>query len=174
MSTFFTTLWTSILKRAALERTFLSYVRTASAFALFGVTAAQLFRLEGSISPSDVSTFFHLGRPIGAAAEGVAILIVLFGAYRCWSQQQKLLTGHVKARGWEILSIGGLAFAVSFLFNFVCKSIYEVLADCISDFVYGARLCCGRYRQWKSRLNAVERKLDSSQVLLCSSSFTEI
>lgn len=108
-------LWACILKRVALERTFLSYVRTSASFATFGVAAAQLFRLEGSLDASDISTFYHLGKPIGALAEGVAILIVLFGAYRCLSQQHKMLTGHIRARGWELWSIGGLAFAVSIL-----------------------------------------------------------
>ena len=97
----------------ALERTFLAYVRTASAFALFGVSAAQLFRLQGTLDPSLISTYFRLGRPIGAAAEIVAIVVVVLGAVRCWMQQRRILRGVVRGRGWEMFAIWGLAFAVS-------------------------------------------------------------
>lgn len=128
--------WARILKRVALERTFLSYVRTSVSFAIFGVAAAQLFRLEGSLDASEISTFYRLGKPIGALAEGVAILIVLFGAYRCLSQQHKMLAGHIRARGWELWSIGGLAFAVSMSWASVLRqarlTVYQVFCTILA------------------------------------------
>lgn len=101
----------------ALERNFLSYIRTASAFALFGVSAAQLFRLDSDIDPSQVSSFYHLGRPVGAVAEVIAIVIVLIGAGRCWVQQQKILRGCVRGGGWELFVFIGLAGAVSYVLS---------------------------------------------------------
>ncbi|KAF1348964.1 hypothetical protein BDV97DRAFT_399503 [Delphinella strobiligena] len=96
----------------ALERTFLSYIRTAAAFALFGVSAAQLFRLDSDVDPSQVSSYYHLGRPVRAVAEVIAVIIVLIGAGRCWVQQQKLLRGYVRGGGWELFVFVGLAGAL--------------------------------------------------------------
>lgn len=89
----------------ALERTFLAYIRAASAFAVFGVACAQLFRLEGSIDPSLISTFFHLGKPVGAVAQGIAILIAMIGGFRAWQQQQRLLRGRVQGPSWETRAV---------------------------------------------------------------------
>lgn len=96
----------------ALERTFLAYIRTSSAFATFGVAAAQLFRLQGSLEPSLISTFFRLGKPIGTTAEAIAIAITLIGGFRCWKQQQYILRGSVAGGGWEIYAVAGLMIAV--------------------------------------------------------------
>lgn len=81
----------------ALERTFLAYVRTASAYAGFGVTVAQLFRLQGSVMSTQTSAIFHLGRPIGAAAIAGALLLILWAGFNFWKQQQKLLQCHFKS-----------------------------------------------------------------------------
>ncbi|WPH04004.1 Hypothetical protein R9X50_00688800 [Acrodontium crateriforme] len=99
----------------ALERTFLSYIRTANALASLGVVIAQLFRLPSTVNGVDsplVSLFFRLGRPLGAATEGLAIVIVLVGALRCWRQQQRILGGTVMGGGWEIWLVGGGALAL--------------------------------------------------------------
>lgn len=118
---------------AALERTFLAYIRTASAFATFGVAAAQLFRLQGTLQPSLISTFFQLGKPLGAAAEAVAIVVTLVGGLRCWKQQQKILGGHVAGGGWELYVISGVMFAVccrvlACWFGFPSKPIADITA----------------------------------------------
>lgn len=100
----------------ALERTFLSYIRTANALASFGVVIAQLFRLPSTVDEVNsplVSRFFRLGRPFGAATEGLAIVVVLVGALRCWRQQQRILGGTVVGGGWEIWLVGGGCLAVS-------------------------------------------------------------
>jgi len=89
----------------ALERTFLAYLRTASHFAHFGVAAAQLFRLKGAIDPSEVSPYFHLGKPLGAVSQFIALLITFVGGFRCWEQQQRLIHGRIRSAGWEMLCI---------------------------------------------------------------------
>lgn len=99
--------WTS-----ALERTFLSYVRTSNAFASFGVAASQLYRLQDPVDPTLVSSFFRLGRPLGGTSVAIAIIIITAGAYRCWHQQQKIISGKVKARGWELWTITTIVFLV--------------------------------------------------------------
>lgn len=97
----------------ALERTFLAYFRTASSFAVFGVVAAQLFRLEGSINSTLVSTFFHLGKPLGVVAEGIALLITVFGGLHCWQQQQLIAhKGRVRSAGWATWLVIGIILTV--------------------------------------------------------------
>lgn len=89
----------------ALERVFLSYLRTSLAFSSFGVAAAQLFRLGASIDPEEVSSFFHYGKPVGAVSECIAILLVVIGAVRCGVQQRSIVRGSVRTGGWEVVCI---------------------------------------------------------------------
>ncbi|KXT00992.1 hypothetical protein AC578_4443 [Pseudocercospora eumusae] len=73
----------------ALERTFLAYARTASAFAQIGVTIAQLFKLTREsldLSPA----VWRLGHALGPTAQCFAIVIVLLGAFRCSRQQGRI------------------------------------------------------------------------------------
>lgn len=97
----------------ALERTFLAYIRTASAFGQFGVALAQLFRLnttsDGGITPSTLK----VGKGLGAAVEIIAIVFILLGAGYFVKQQMKLMEDAIIARGYEIWVMLGMSFAVS-------------------------------------------------------------
>ena len=64
----------------ALERTFLAYVRTASAYAQFGVTMAQLFRLNLSHRGFQTPLTLKIGKALGATTEAIAIVVMLIGA----------------------------------------------------------------------------------------------
>ena len=90
----------------ALERTFLGYLRTALALSMISVVIAQLYRLEHSPNPDRVFGFFVLGIPLACVCIGAAIMVLLFGAYRCWRQQNAILRGKVHAGGWEVNVIG--------------------------------------------------------------------
>ena len=97
----------------ALERTFLAYVRTASAYAQFGVTVAQLFRLNTTQQGIGLPPSLKIGTAVGATTEGVAILIILAGATYFMKQQHRLEQGTILSRGWEISTIVVMSFAVS-------------------------------------------------------------
>ncbi|KAF7184937.1 hypothetical protein HII31_13749 [Pseudocercospora fuligena] len=92
----------------ALERTFLAYVRTASAFAQIGVTIAQLFKLTREsldLSPA----VWRLGHALGPTAQCFAMVIILVGAFRCSRQQGRIAHhGISKPPGNMVLLLSGL------------------------------------------------------------------
>lgn len=72
----------------ALDRTFLAYIRTASAYAQVGVTLAQLFRLNNYSSNGGRNpTSLKFGNALGAATECVAIGVSLVGFFYFLKQQ---------------------------------------------------------------------------------------
>ncbi|KAF2277433.1 uncharacterized protein EI97DRAFT_374682 [Westerdykella ornata] len=89
----------------ALERTFLGYLRTSLQFAMTGVIIAQLFTLQRSINPSPTFGFHKLGTPLAAIFVGLAILVLLIGAFRVWKQQNAMVRGKIYSGGWEISTI---------------------------------------------------------------------
>jgi uncharacterized membrane protein YidH (DUF202 family) len=97
----------------ALERTYLAYVRTASAYAQFGVTLAQLFRLNSTEKGIGTATTLRIGNALGATTEGIAILISLLGAAYFMKQQSGILKGVIISRGWDIITMASFSFAVS-------------------------------------------------------------
>jgi uncharacterized membrane protein YidH (DUF202 family) len=99
----------------ALERTFLAYIRTASAYAQFGVLMSQLFRLNDSDVGFRVPTTLTIGNAVGASTVGVAIVIVLTGAGYFVKQQRGLVRGVILSRGYDV--------PVIMVFSFVLLSI---------------------------------------------------
>jgi uncharacterized membrane protein YidH (DUF202 family) len=97
----------------ALERTYLAYVRTASAFAQVGVAVAQLFRLNTANSGEILPSSLKIGNVMGAATEGIAIVVMLTGSIYFLKQQHALVKGGIISRGWDIVLLAALAFAVS-------------------------------------------------------------
>ena len=91
---------------AALERTFLGYLRTSFALSVVAVLIAQLFRLEHTDDPNKTLGFFVIGIPLACVCIVAAIIVLLLGAYRFWRQQNAMLRGKVHAGGWEINAIG--------------------------------------------------------------------
>lgn len=81
----------------ALERTFLSWVRTATALISFGVVITQLFVFK----KVDV----RKGSVLGAFASAGGILIVLIGCLRYFKQQKHLTRGNATSAGWEIMAL---------------------------------------------------------------------
>ena len=114
---------------AALERTFLSYLRTSLALSFSSVLIAQFFRLQHTESPDRVLGFFVLGIPLAGICAGAAIAVILLGLFRFWRQQNAILRGKVYAGGWEMNVIGLAVSLVSIrlfkLFSFdsdnVCR-----------------------------------------------------
>ncbi|KAN0072470.1 hypothetical protein V8E54_009399, partial [Elaphomyces granulatus] len=94
----------------ALERTFLSYIRTSAAFSMQGVVVAQLFRLH-EIQTSRFN-FYSVGIPLSVASHSCAILIALMGALRFWRQQNAIARGKIHSGGWEVNCTGFLSSAV--------------------------------------------------------------
>lgn len=93
------------------ERTALSYIRTAQAFAQLGVVIAQLLRLQNS-STSD-PPFFDVSLPLAGIFIASAIIVVLLGCSRFFSWQKVLAQGRAVSSGWELLTVVFLTAAVS-------------------------------------------------------------
>lgn len=111
------------LTKTALERTFLSYLRTSLALAMVGVTTAQLFRLQHSLNPNPSIGYFVLGIPLAASFIGFGVVVLLVGAFRFWRQQNAMIRGRVRAGGWEITAVMVLSILVSgMLFFYLCVS----------------------------------------------------
>ncbi|OAL07491.1 hypothetical protein IQ06DRAFT_300093 [Phaeosphaeriaceae sp. SRC1lsM3a] len=93
----------------ALERTFLGYLRTSLILVMTGVLTAQLFRLQHAANPNVHFGFYVVGRPLSIMFIGMAIVVVLVGAYRFWKLQNALIRGKAYTGGWEVLLIMGLS-----------------------------------------------------------------
>ena len=78
-----------------------------------GIIVAQLFRLQHIANPNLNLGFFVLGVPVAASFIGLAILVLLIGAYRFWRQQRAMIRGMVYAGGWDISLIMLLSIIVS-------------------------------------------------------------
>jgi uncharacterized membrane protein YidH (DUF202 family) len=98
---------------SALERTFLGYLRTSLILVMTGVLTAQLFRLQHAANPSKHFGFYVVGRPLSILFIGMAIVVVLIGAYRFWKLQNALIRGKAYTGGWEVLLIMVLSILVS-------------------------------------------------------------
>jgi uncharacterized membrane protein YidH (DUF202 family) len=95
----------------ALERTFLSYIRTSAAFSMQGVLVAQLFRIRETRKSR--FNFYSVGIPLSVAFHSCAILIALLAAHRFWRQQGAIARGKVYAGGWELNITSLLSAGVS-------------------------------------------------------------
>lgn len=81
----------------ALERTFLSWIRTATALVSFGVVITQLFVFK----KVDV----RKGSVLGGFTSAGGILIALIGCVRYFKQQKHLTHGNATSAGWEIMAL---------------------------------------------------------------------
>ena len=97
----------------ALERTYLAYVRTASAVAQFGVTVAQLFKLNNYKDGISNVTSLRIGRALGATIEAIAIVVLLSGAFYFTQQQTGLMKGVTLSRGYHLWIITIMSMIVS-------------------------------------------------------------
>lgn len=97
----------------ALERTYLAYVRTASAYAQFGILLAQLFRLNVSSIGESTPMSLRIGSALGATTEGIAIVVLLMGAVYWARQQRRLVEGTTIAERWLSLVMVGMSGIVS-------------------------------------------------------------
>lgn len=118
---FLTLIFTASNVSSALERTFLGYLRTSLILVMTGVLTAQLFRLQHAANPNQHFGFYVVGRPLSIMFIGMAIVVVLVGAYRFWKLQNALIRGKAYTGGWEVLLIMILSILVSgvavFLWN---------------------------------------------------------
>ncbi|KAK3045590.1 hypothetical protein LTR09_012836 [Extremus antarcticus] len=94
----------------ALERTFLAYVRTASAYAQFGVLLSQLFRLHNSDQGLNIPSTLKIGNAVGASTIAVAIIIMIIGAAYFAKQQRGLMKGVIVSRGWDVPIVATASF----------------------------------------------------------------
>jgi uncharacterized membrane protein YidH (DUF202 family) len=88
------------------EKTFFSYLRTSIALSMAGVVVAQLLVLQHSLNPSKTLGFHLLGTPLACIFEIAAILVILHGACRFWTQQEAVMRGKIMTGGWGMLGLG--------------------------------------------------------------------
>lgn len=112
----------------ALERTYLAWLRSSTAFAHFGVVVTQLFRLSKDQFPQ----IARLGKPLGLISILLAILVICVGAFRCWQQQRLVSNGKIQSCGWDvwimILLVLGVGPTLAFVSNhlFTQDSTYSL------------------------------------------------
>lgn len=99
---------------AALERTFLSYLRTSLALTNFGVAYALLFRTTTTSGPPEGNDlFFRSGIPIAVVFVVAGVAVVLLGAWRFYRQQNSLSRGKIRKAGWDLSLVFGIVAVVS-------------------------------------------------------------
>ena len=86
----------------ALERTFLSYLRTSLTLVVLGIIVTQLFRLQHVVHPDQQLGYYKIAVPLGCTCIIAGIIILLAGASRFWRLQNALVRGKVLAGGWEV------------------------------------------------------------------------
>lgn len=89
----------------SLERTFLAYIRTASALVSLGVIVTQLFMLK-KVSP-------RTGSIMGSIMSAGGVAMTLIGCLRYFKQQKSLTYGKTISAGWDIVTLWLLLFAIS-------------------------------------------------------------
>jgi len=112
----------------ALERTFMSYLRTSLVASALGVTVAQLFRLQHVASPNTSFGFFVLGKPLACICQGAAIYCLCLGAYRSWRLQNAIIRGKAISGGFEIVLLGGGVLLIVVLF-FVLLIAVDIMKE---------------------------------------------
>lgn len=100
-----------------MERTYLSYHRTALALALLSVLVVQLQVLQHSPNPDPVLGFYAMGKPLAACLAVGAMTTSMLGWLRWWRWQQTLIRGKALAGGWEltVTVAAGFTFVLAFL-----------------------------------------------------------
>lgn len=113
---------------AALERTYLAWLRTSIKFAHFGILVTQLFRLPRDLLPSSpiVSEFYRLGKPLGYVSISIALVVILVGGFRCWQQQQYMVSGKIRSCGWEVWIVLLLTLGVSLSHLHCCQILLRL------------------------------------------------
>jgi uncharacterized membrane protein YidH (DUF202 family) len=100
------------------ERTFLAWLRTSLSFASIGIAITQLFRLNTSIGNIDpehpaLNHLRRIGKPLGAAFIGIAILILFIGFHRYFESQHYVIRGKFPASRGSIFIVALVAFAIT-------------------------------------------------------------
>lgn len=89
----------------ALERTFLAYIRTATALLSLGVIFTQLFLLKQR-DPL-------IGSIFGAITSCGGIVVVLIGCVRYFRQQKLLICGKTISAGWDLVVVWATMVAIT-------------------------------------------------------------
>ncbi|KAF2132511.1 hypothetical protein P153DRAFT_393489 [Dothidotthia symphoricarpi CBS 119687] len=96
----------------ALERTFLGYLRTSLVLVMTGVTTTQLYRLQHTANTDSDIGFYVIGLPLNMVFIGMAIVVILIGAFRFWKLQLAMSRGKTYSGGWEVMTIMGLIMLI--------------------------------------------------------------
>ncbi|KAI5847409.1 hypothetical protein DFP73DRAFT_545248 [Morchella snyderi] len=95
----------------ALERTYLSYHRTAMVFGMLSVVTAQLTVINHAPNPSTFG-FRAVGKPLSIVLACCALIISIVGVLRWWRLQNGLLRGVAISGGRELVVVGAIVSAV--------------------------------------------------------------
>lgn len=100
---------------AALERTYLAYIRTSNVIASFGMFTIQLFilQLRRNRANPTARALLTAGKALTVIDVALAIMTVVVGTWRYFVMQRMLQRKRVLSRGPEILVLGGTTLVVS-------------------------------------------------------------
>ncbi|RPB14248.1 hypothetical protein P167DRAFT_543800 [Morchella conica CCBAS932] len=96
----------------SLERTYLSYHRTAMVFGMLSVVTAQLTVINHAPNPSPTFGFRTVGKPLSVVLACCALIISIVGVLRWWRLQNGLLRGVSISGGRELVVVGAIVGAV--------------------------------------------------------------
>lgn len=103
--------WPRVWCVIALERTFLSYIRTANALASLSIAIYQLTRLSSSSTSSTTSPssphIYRFQKSVTLLMMSGAVLVTLTGFGRFLAGQKKVEKGKWKMSGFELVGVGG-------------------------------------------------------------------
>lgn len=79
-----------------------------------GLLIAQMSRIQHAVHPEREHDFKYnvLGIPQAALCQVMAVIIVCVGAYRFFKQEQVMLDGGARIKGWDLYAVIGLVLSV--------------------------------------------------------------
>lgn len=108
----------------ALERTFLSYMRTSLAMASAGVALVQLFNTSNHSDSGSVQNF---SRPLGASAIAMGLCVLAIGLIRFFKIQAALIKGYFPVTRLGVAFIAAaLASLVTAVFSILLTGRMEI------------------------------------------------
>ena len=96
------------------ERTYLAHLRTANAFANFGVLLAALFRIKKPTDPHPFS-LYGISIPLAVVSLVIAIIAACIGMHRFLQYQKLMALTKASTGGWDLLADFGLCLLVGHL-----------------------------------------------------------
>jgi hypothetical protein len=80
---------------------------------MLGVFIAQLMRLNHAPNPNPILGYFAVSIPLACICHVMAVIMTVVGCIRFLKYQKTMALGGALSGGWEVSTVGVLAFLVS-------------------------------------------------------------